>query len=331
MQTDYNFLHNLLITIIDQETFNTFTMKSNILRFTVAFPLVASALSFSCQKDTPDTLPLYSDVQYADMTGARIAWQSAGSGEPLLLCMGFATNMDMWSTGAVEALSKQYKVIVFDYPGMGYSTTGDTAQTISSMADAAAALLDALHIDNAHVMGWSMGSYVAQMLAIRYPEKISKLILYAADCGDTITVNPSQEIIDILSNPNSTPMEFLSTLFPDDWLAAHAEPWTFLPEGKEPENAETIGMQYGAIQQWLSPEGGSNGQLQQLTMPVLLLCGSDDKVVPAANSTMMAGSIPTATLISVAGTGHGLMYQQPETFANYVLSFLNNNLLESRN
>ncbi|MBK6965788.1 MAG: alpha/beta hydrolase [Bacteroidales bacterium] len=228
----------------------------------------------------------------------------------------------MWSTGVVEALSQQYKVIVFDYRGMGYSTNNDTSFSISTLADDAAALLDALQIDKAHVLGWSMGGYVAQMMAVRHPEKVSKLILYATNCGDTLTVNPSQEIVDILSNPSSTPMQFLSTLFPDDWMTAHTEPWNFLPEGKEPENGEAIGMQYGAIQQWLSPDGGSAGHLQQLSMPVLLICGSDDKVVPAINSTILSDSIPTATLISVAGTGHGLMYQQPEVFASYLLSFL---------
>jgi len=299
-------------------------MKLHIIHAALALPLVALAVISGCQKDTPARLPLYSDVQYTDIPGARIAWQSAGSGEPLLLCMGFATNMDMWSTGAVEALSRHYRVIVFDYPGMGYSTNNDTNLTISSMADDAAALLGALQISKAHVLGWSMGGYVAQMLALRHPDKVDKLLLYATDCGDTITVNPSQEIIDILSDPNSTPMQFLSTLFPDDWMALHAEPWTFLPEGKEPENGEAIGMQYGAIQQWLSPGGGSAGHLQQLSMPVLLIYGSDDKVVPAANSVMMAEAIPNATLISVAGTGHGLMYQQPVIFAEYILSFLEN-------
>jgi alpha-beta hydrolase superfamily lysophospholipase len=132
-------------------------MKLNIFRLTFAFPLLMSLLNLSCQKDTPAPPPLYTDVQYAEIAGARIAWQSAGSGEPLLLCTGFATNMDMWSTGVVEALSQKYKVIVFDYRGMGYSTNNDTSFSISTLADDAAALLDALQIDKAHVLGWSMG------------------------------------------------------------------------------------------------------------------------------------------------------------------------------
>jgi pimeloyl-ACP methyl ester carboxylesterase len=280
-------------------------------------------IGISCQKAESPNVHFEAEVRYAEISNAKLAYKVLGRGEPLVLCMGYANNMDMWSEPALEMLEKHYKVIVFDYRGMGYSTTTDTSLSIKRMAIDIQELLNVLKINKTHVLGWSMGGYVAQEFALNYPEMVDKLILYASNPGDTITINPNDEIIAILSNPASTPYEFLSTLFPDDWLATHPEPWLVMPEGKEPINGQAIGLQYEAIQAWLSPGGGSSGRLHQLSMPILLLCGNHDKVVPAMNSKILADSIQSASLLMLNGTGHGLQYQQPEAFANYVLAFLN--------
>lgn len=272
----------------------------------------------NCKKEDQNT----DQPRFAEISNAKIAYKTFGEGDPLVMCIGYASNMDSWSTEVIEMLEEKYMVIVFDYRGMGYSTNSDQSFTISRLAEDVNELLIALKIDKANVLGWSMGGYVAQMFAAGHPEKVDKLVLYATNCGDTATINPSQEIIDILSNPSSSSMELLGTLFPDDWLAVHPEPWTFLPEVKEPFNGETIGLQYGAVQGWLSEGGGSLGLLDKLTMPVLLICGDQDKVVPSINSSILADLISSATLIKINDTGHGLMYQLPETFTNYVLSFL---------
>ncbi len=291
-----------------------------VLIFTVISIGIILILSNSCMKESND--PSDPEVKYLEITKAKIAYKIYGCGDPLIMCIGYASNMDLWSTKAIEILQKKYQLIVFDYRGMGFSTNTDTSFTIGTLADDVSELLNQLNISKTHVLGWSMGGYVAQMFAIKHPEKVNKLVLYATNCGDTITVNPSQDIIDILSNPSSTPLELLSTLFPDDWLANHSEPWKFLPDAKEPYNVETIGLQYYAVQNWLSPGGGSAGHLTQLKMPVLLICGNQDKVVPNINSSILADSIHSSSIIKVQDSGHGMMYQMPETFANYVLIFL---------
>jgi len=296
-------------------------MKNSALIYIIALTGLISVTSFNCTKETVTTNP-ESIIRYADITNARIAYKVFGTGYPLIMCVGYATNMDLWSTKAIEMLHQKYMVIVFDYRGMGYSTNSDTSVTIDLLAEDVNELMINLGFPKAHILGWSMGSYVAQMFAVRHPEKVNKLVLYAANCGDTITINPAQEIIDILSNPSSTPLELLGTLFPDDWLAAHPEPWTFLPEAREPTNTAAIGLQYLAVQRWLSPGGGSAGHLHELSMPVMMICGNQDKVVPCQNSSILADSIRSSTLIKVQDSGHGLMYQLPETFANYVLAFL---------
>lgn len=304
--------------------FKVLIMKTLLKSFPVYLILIIFLSTISCKKDNPMKINAIPQTQYAEITKAKIAYQILGEGEPLVMCVGYASNMDLWSSGLIEGLKEKYQLIIFDFRGMGLSTNQDTAFTIETLADDVDELLKVLNIENSHVLGWSMGGYVAQMYSIKYPEKVSKLILYATNCGDTITVNPNQDIVDILANPSSTPMELLGTLFPDDWMAAHPEPWKFLPEAKEPVNGETIGLQYMAVSKWLSPEGGSAGYLSKLNMPVLVICGSDDKVVPCINSTILNDSIPNSTLIKVDGTGHGFMYQLPSTFTHYVLTFLEN-------
>jgi pimeloyl-ACP methyl ester carboxylesterase len=304
---------------------NIMERKSAVWLYTILFTAgLLAMLANGCSDDGPIDNAAEPQVRYADITHAKIAYKVYGSGDPLVMCIGYATNMDLWSTEAVTILQKKYKVIVFDYRGMGYSTNTDTSITIQSLAEDVNELLTALNINKAHVLGWSMGGYVAQMFAIAHPEKVDKLILYATNCGDTLTINPSQEIINILSNPAATALERLGTLFPDDWLATHPEPWKYLPDAKEPYIPAAIGLQYFAVQGWLRPGGGSAGRLHALKMPVLLLCGNKDKVVPCENSSFLADSIPTAALIKVPDCGHGMMYQLPATFANYILAFLNN-------
>ncbi|MFZ4412431.1 MAG: alpha/beta fold hydrolase [Bacteroidales bacterium] len=283
--------------------------------------LISVSFGFSKNEDTAPKTPA-SEVMYAEITNARIAYKTYGEGEPLIMCIGYASNMDLWSTKAIEILQQKFKVIVFDYRGMGYSTNTNSEISINSMAEDVNELLIALNINKAHVLGWSMGGFVAQIFALHHSEKVDKLVLYATNCGDTIAKDPSQEIIDILSNPSSTPLELIGCLFPDEWMASHPEPWKSLPNAKEPHNSSTIGLQYAAVQKWLLPGGGSAGLLNQLKMPVLLICGDKDKVAPCENSTILSNLISSATFIKVNNSGHGLMYQLPETFSNYVLTFL---------
>lgn len=268
------------------------------------------------KKEYPDK------VKHLDIAGATIAYKTYGQGMPFILCMGYSGNMDLWDGRLIDLLSQQYQVIVFDYRGMGYSTNTDTNFSINTLSEDVYALCQALKIDNAHVMGWSMGGYVAQLFAINHPEKVNKLILYATDCGDTITIPPDQTIADMLSDTSSTALQFIGALFPEKWLASNPEPWKYFAEVKEPHNRQTILLQDKAVTQWLSPGGGSAGRLHELNMPTLIISGDNDVIVLYENTVLLADSISGSTLIKMPNGGHGLMFQYPETFGNYVLSFL---------
>jgi pimeloyl-ACP methyl ester carboxylesterase len=263
------------------------------------------------------------DVKYLNFSSAKIAYKEFGSGEPLIMCIGYGANMDLWSPGVIDVLKEKFRVIVFDYRGMGYSTNTDSAFTINTLAEDLNELMNVLEVKSANVLGWSMGGFVAQMFAINHTDKVKKLVLYASNCGGSNTINPSEEIIKILSNPSASPMDLIGTLFPDKWLKENREPWKIMPFPTEPFNSKTISQQYAAVQEWLKPEGGSAEQLNKLNMPVLIICGNEDKVVPYENSSILSELIKSSSLTVINDSGHGLMYQMPDVFAKNVLSFLN--------
>ena len=110
-------------------------------------------------------------------TGARLHHRRIGAGEPLLLAMGTAASLEVWMP--VETpLADRFDVVGFDYRGLGDSERGDGPITAATLAEDARALLDALSIPRAHVLGWSLGSLVAQELALADPERVASLVLY---------------------------------------------------------------------------------------------------------------------------------------------------------
>lgn len=263
-----------------------------------------------------------SEVSYFDIQNAKIAYITYGEGEPLIMCMGYGGNMDLWDERFVNLLKKNYKVIVFDYRGMGFSTNTDSSFTMQTLADDVNELYKVLEIDKAHILGWSMGGYVAQTFAINYPEKVNKLILYATDFGDTLTLTPSPEISDILADANATPDEMTGTLIPKDWLNDHPNVLKAFSNVKEPVNPETVKIQNKNCLLWLEPNGGSMGRLHKLKMPTLVIAGKEDVVTPWENSKMLSDSIRNSTLIAIDKGGHGLMYQYPDALGKYILTFL---------
>lgn len=115
--------------------------------------------------------------------GINIYYETHGEGEPLLLIEGLGYSSWMWYKQIPE-LSKKHRVIVYDNRGVGHTDKPDSEYTIELMADDAASLLSALGVESAHVMGVSMGGYIAQELALRHPEKVRSLILAGTNNGE---------------------------------------------------------------------------------------------------------------------------------------------------
>jgi pimeloyl-ACP methyl ester carboxylesterase len=297
------------------------TSKNLLLGLLGIFLLFTFFIFTGCSKQQTkkDILP---ELQYFEAPNAKIAFRTYGQGDPLLMCMGYSGNMDMWDTSLIDLLKQKYKLTVFDYRGMGYSTNTDTSFTINTLAEDVNGLCDFLKLKKTNIMGWSMGGYVAQSFAINHPEKINKLILYATDLGDTIAIPPDQKILELLADTLSTPSQIMGTLFTPKWVETHPNLEKYFSNAKEPLNYKTIKLQDAASSVWLSPGGGSAGHLHKLKMPTLIISGDMDVVVPYKNSEMLSDSITSSTLIKVNNGGHGLMFQYPKTVGRYILAFL---------
>jgi pimeloyl-ACP methyl ester carboxylesterase len=112
-----------------------------------------------------------------------VAYKMFGKGDPIILFNGASDNMDAWDPSFLEGLSSNHTVIVFDQRGIANTTAGSKPYTYQQLANDTAGLLDALKIPKADVMGYSLGSYLAQQLTMMYPDKVNSLVLVGSSCG----------------------------------------------------------------------------------------------------------------------------------------------------
>jgi pimeloyl-ACP methyl ester carboxylesterase len=112
-----------------------------------------------------------------------VAYKMFGKGEPILIFNGASDGMDAWDPSFLTGLSSNHTVIVFDQRGIANTTTGSKPYTYQQLANDTAGLMDALKIPKADVMGYSLGSYLAQQLTMMYPDKVNSLVLVGSSCG----------------------------------------------------------------------------------------------------------------------------------------------------
>lgn len=262
------------------------------------------------------------EIQMVKVRDVDVAYKILGEGDPLVLIMGYAGTMDLWAPQLLQELASRYRAIIFDNRGMGKTTASDKEFTLEVFADDTAALLDALGIKRANVLGWSMGSCIAQELALNHPDKVDKLILYAADCGGKEAIPPSPEVLKILADTSGTPQErgerLLKLLFPPSWFEKYPDPRTYFPQVTETSPPASIDRQNQAMAEW----EGTFSRLGQITHPTLLITGTKDVLTPAKNSFIIGEQIPGAWVVQLKGGGHGLMYQYPKRMSQIMLTFL---------
>jgi pimeloyl-ACP methyl ester carboxylesterase len=263
-------------------------------------------------------------VRVADID---IAYRVFGKGNPLLLISGSGLVMDAWEPIVLKDLSANHTVIIFDNRGVGNTTSGTRPFSMVQFANDVAGFLDALKIQKADVLGFSMGSFIAQELGVLHPEKVNRLILYGASCGGKDGIPQSIEVVRILSdfvnNRSQDPEKVLSVTFPLAWIKSH--PNVTLPSSNEIIIPYTLREQFNLVKDWFAKNwSGVCDQLAKSSIPTLVITGTEDISVPAANSLIIVEKIPGAWLVQIKGGGHGLMYQYPEKFGKIVIAFLEN-------
>jgi pimeloyl-ACP methyl ester carboxylesterase len=277
--------------------------------------------SFQTKAAILDNMPSH-NVTVGDID---IAYKQIGKADakPIILITGGSATMDMWNPLLLEQLaSANYRVIIFENRGVGESTVGTKEFSISQFANDTLGLLDALGISKADVLGWSMGGFIAQQLAVTNPDKVDNLILYTTSCGGPNDRPTPPEVMQIVTNTSMSQeerMQKLAPLFfaPASWFNAHPDYLNYFRIPKEFPIPQQIHLQQlDAAATWT----GTCNALSSITQPTLVIVGMDDD--PAPDSLTLAEGIPGSWLIRIRDAGHGLMYQHPDEFNRILMTFL---------
>ena len=226
-------------------------------------------------------------VQYADANGVRLAYREFGSGEPLLVIVGFGATMEQANDTAISVLAANYHVYLYDHRGMGHSSAGDETPTIPLYADDAASLIPALGHESMHVYGTSMGSFIAQELALNHPGRVRRMILDSS--AYSIHVPETRYLKDYL-----------------DTVAA------------DPASPPGLRDEARAMLAW----NGTWDRLPGLHKDVLLVVGTEDTITPAVLSYQMAGQINGSWLVRFEGLPHAGGDRAPVTYGETAVHFL---------
>ncbi|HWD39998.1 MAG TPA: alpha/beta hydrolase [Fimbriimonas sp.] len=258
-----------------------------------------------------------------EIAGRRLAWRSVGGGAPLLLVNGYAATAADWDPAMLARLSRSFEVICPDNRGMGDSELGEGELTVASMAADLLALLDELELDRLPVAGWSMGGFVAQRLARSAPDRVERLALLSTDPGGPRSVPPAPEVWSELIDHSGTPREqatrLISLLFPPQLAPQLDEQFgEAVAAARAALSNDALSAQERAMAAWHTE---SQPDWDGEPPPVLVAHGSEDVVIPAANTKPLAEHWPGARVETFQGGGHGFMAQEPERIADLLTSF----------
>lgn len=256
--------------------------------------------SFQAEARALDDMP----TQKVKVGDIAIAYKQLGEGsaKPIVLITGLGATMDMWNPLLLEQLtSSNYSVTIFDNRGVGESTAGTKEFSISQFANDTAGLLDALNITKADILGFSMGSFIAQELTLANPEIVDKLILYASLCGGNESKPASPEVDQAFSKPSVSPQEQMQKtiplLFPTGWFKANPNYTNYMPIPKELVSLDIMGKQGNAAVNWA--QTGNCNAISNITQPTLIIVGSDDLFTQASNSLILAERISGSWLVGL--------------------------------
>lgn len=255
-------------------------------------------------------------------TGFELFCRESGEGEPVLWIMGLGNDHRGWAFQA-PAFRDRFRCITYDNRDCGQSQLASGPYTVADMAEDAVALLDALDVESAHVVGFSMGGAQAQEVAIRHPERVCKLVL----CNTYSSRDERGAAIfrgRVLLRERVDPEEYARLLLPWTYTVQdYARPGFIdatvqaLLNDPHPQPVDAFRRQVEATVSF-----DSTDRLGEIRSPALLLFGADDITTPLRFARALEAGIPNATLRLVDGAGHGLPWSHPEEFNEIVREFL---------
>ncbi len=260
----------------------------------------------------------------AKINGIELYYETHGKGEPLVLISGFMMNCLAWAP-ILPLLAEHYQVIAFDNRGVGQTDAPDEPYSLEQMAEDTLALLHHLKIDRAHVLGFSMGSVIAQILAASSPQSVDKLVL----AGTADKRNPRIAYqLNLMGELFEAGLHFhqimalqLPYLFSESFFSDQLrvdEMKRTLRSEPYPPTPNSYWRQYASLKQF-----ESSALLPKIAAPTLVLGFEEDLATPPAEGEQVAKQISNAQFELLPKTGHCGFTEAPDSFCKIILEFLN--------
>jgi pimeloyl-ACP methyl ester carboxylesterase len=261
--------------------------------------------------------------------GVDYAYRDTGGGvTPLVLLQHFRGNLDNWDPDLIDALAATRRVVTFDNAGVGGST-GTTPDTIEQMARDAIAFIAAMEFAQADILGFSIGSFVAQEIALIRPAVVRRLVLASsAPQGAAGMHGWAPEVIGAVGTPNTSPEGYLGVFFTrsETSLQAGREALRRMYARTQNRDAATTWAtreaQYDAVCAWGIPDHALLQRVSAIHMPVFVANGDSDPMILPRYSHLLAGLIPDARVKIYPDAAHGFLFQHHAEFAADVGEFL---------
>jgi pimeloyl-ACP methyl ester carboxylesterase len=277
-------------------------------------------------------------VSYSDVSTQRVtadnaieyAYRELGEGEaPLVLLQHFRGNLDNWDPALVDALAAERRMVTFDNVGVG-ATTGATPNTIEAMAHDAIAFLEAMNFERVDLLGFSIGSFVAQEIALIRPDLLRRIVLASsAPQGAAGMHGWAPEVIGAVGAPETTPEGYITVFFAptDTSREAGQQAAARIFGGRttdrdEPTTWQTRQAQYDAVCAWGIPNHALLERVAAIDLPVFVANGDSDPMILPRYSYLLAGLLPKARVTIYPDSAHGFLFQHHDRFAADVHAFL---------
>ena len=250
----------------------------------------------------------------------ELDYERSGSGPPLLLIMGMSGTALHWGEPFLSQLRHDFDVIVYDHRGVGASTPLSGSLTIAELAADASALLRALEIDSAHVMGISMGGMIAQELALAHPEQVRTLTLGCTYCGGPQSTQTSPSVLQglteaMMSGDRMRALRAGWEVNVSQQMAGDADAYAAFLEIAQ-RRAVAVPVVLAQLQACVAHD--TSTRLGGLAMPTLVIHGTEDQLLPVENGRQIASLIAGSGLEILEATGHMFVWEHPERSAELV-------------
>jgi aminoacrylate hydrolase len=257
----------------------------------------------------------------AAVDGIEIYYETYGSGPPLFLVPGLGGVGNYWAP-QIKPFSERFTVVVHDHRGTGQSTRSKISYSVDQMTNDLLGLMDALGIDKAHLVGHSTGGAIGQTMAIEYPDRIDRLVLYASwtKCDPFMRrVFETRKTLLLESGVEAYIKATPVFLYPDWWINQNADAFEKADRDLIPSfpSVQIAASRCDAVMKF-----DRVNQLSEIRTHPLVLCAADDFLTPSYFSRALAEQIRGAELKILPRGGHCVSQTEPESFNEAVLSFL---------